>query len=481
MKDTIEMRHLYEHETDAYNLEGFKPQIVDDEYLKELGVTIEPSEETLQGLIRGSKLFMKRLEEHTVIPKSVLYLEDCDPETVETEIHNYTGRCPTLTFEVNPIKGCHVGCQYCLVTDGVHEQKLVAYENYHLYVRKLLEEMNGVQAPQQAPQPPKGGAAAQRNTPFRGQGGLTPPLGGLGADIKERNRLLQELAKAIAEAPEKKKEIEQKIVVLSRGKNWNHYYYFTPKTEALQEPTLYTGIAHRILREFIAHFKKYPNSNARLFIASKAGTKHLLVENEGETILDLFEQLKDKMQFNTSVSIMPKAFRDLLEPYAAPIEERLAAVKMCQERGIQANSALVQPIFVPYLTDEHIKEFFDMLHDAGIINYKPEFLTACMENLAQLGQWLGHFDKTMERDLYMDYISPKNADHRKQRGRTAPNRALSIENIQRLMKYTETIGMSTSICFWVRNQLQVPTSIIPIINRNGFQCLGYQSKLFKSE
>ena len=99
---------------------------------------------------------MKRLEEHTVIPKSVLYLEDCDPETVETEIHNYTGRCPTLTFEVNPIKGCHVGCQYCLVTDGVHEQKLVAYENYHLYVRKLLEEMNGVQAPQ----PPKGGVRA---------------------------------------------------------------------------------------------------------------------------------------------------------------------------------------------------------------------------------------------------------------------------------------------------------------------------------
>ena len=478
IKQPIEIRNLYEHETDAYNLEGFEPQIVDAEYLKQLGVTIEPSDETLQRLIRGSKLFMKRLEEHTVIPKSLLYLEDCDPDTVETEIHNYTGRCPTLTFEVNPIKGCHVGCQYCLVTDGVHEQKLVAYENYHLYVRKLLEEMNGQGS--ESHQACLNGRVAMDEGKANGacseQPNVVKP-----EDIKERSRLLKELANAIVESPEKKKDIERQIVALSRGKNWNHYYYFTPKTEALQEPTLYTGIAHRILREFIAHFKKYPNSNARLFIASKAGTKHLLVKNEGETILDLFEQLKDKMQFNTSVSIMPKAFRDLLEPYAAPIEERLAAVKMCQERGIQANSALVQPIFVPYLTDEHIKEFFDMLHDAGIVNYKPEFLTACMENLAQLGQWLGHFDKNMERDLYMDYISPKNADHRKQRGRTAPNRALSIENIQRLMKYTETLGMSTSICFWVRNQLKVPTSIIPIINRNGFQCLGYQSRLFKGE
>ena len=478
IKQPIEIRNLYEHETDAYNLEDFEPQIVDAEYLKQLGVTIEPSDETLQGLIRGSKLFMKRLEEHTVIPKSLLYLEDCDPDTVETEIHNYTGRCPTLTFEVNPIKGCHVGCQYCLVTDGVHEQKLVAYENYHLYVRKLLEEMNGQGS--ESHQACLNGRVAMDEGKANGacseQPNVVKP-----EDIKERSRLLKELANAIVESPEKKKDIERQIVALSRGKNWNHYYYFTPKTEALQEPTLYTGIAHRILREFIAHFKKYPNSNARLFIASKAGTKHLLVKNEGETILDLFEQLKDKMQFNTSVSIMPKAFRDLLEPYAAPIEERLAAVKMCQERGIQANSALVQPIFVPYLTDEHIKEFFDMLHDAGIVNYKPEFLTACMENLAQLGQWLGHFDKNMERNLYMDYISPKNADHRKQRGRTAPNRALSIENIQRLMKYTETIGMSTSICFWVRSQLKVPTSIIPIINRNGFQCLGYQSRLFKGE
>lgn len=452
MSQHIELKNLYSHTTDVYNLEGFTPQIVNAEYLKNLGVTIEPSQETLDGLIRGSKLFMKRIENNTVIPVSKLYLRKCVPEEIQTEIHNYTGRCPTLTFEINPVQGCNVGCQYCLVTDGVHEQQLVSYENYHEYVRYLLESMNG-----------------------------TPEREVTKEDIQQRAHLLKELADAIETAPEKKKEIEARIVELSHGKNWNHYYYFSPKTEALQEPTLQTGIAHNILREFIAHFKKYPNSNARLFIASKAGAKHLMVEHNGETILDLFEQLKDKMQFNTSVSIMPTEFRNLLEPYAAPIEERLKSVKLCQERGIQANSALVQPIFTPYLTEEHIKEFFDKQHDAGIVNYKPEFLTACMENLAMLGQWLGHFDKKMERDLYMDYIMPSNADHRKQRGRTAPNRALSTENIQRLMNYTQTIGMTTSICFWVRKMLDVKTSMIPIINNNGFQCLGYQSHLFKKE
>lgn len=452
MKKETTFNNFYSHDTDVYSMEGFIPRIVDREYLKELGVTTEPSEETMAGLIRGSRIFMERLKNRTVIPVSRLVLEEIDPDKVETEIHNYTGRCPTLTFEINPVKGCNVGCQYCLVTDGVHEQILTAFDNYHLYVRKLLKEMNGL------PLAP----ASQE-------------------DIQKKNQLLRDLAQAIETEPEKKKEIERKITEISRGKNWNHYYYFSPKTEALQEPTLKTGIAHRILKEFIAHFEEYPDSNARLFIASKAGADHLLCEYEGETILDLFEKLKDRMQFNTSVSIMPAQFRNILEPYAAPIEERLKAVRLCQERGIMANSALVQPIFTPYLTREHIKEFFDALHDVGIINYKPEFLTACMENLAMLGQWLGYYDKALEKKLYEDYLMPSNADHKKQRGRTAPDRALSIENIKKMMDYTKDLGMTTSICYWVRKQLQIDNSLIPVINANGFQCLGYQSGLFRQK
>ena len=444
--------NFYQHDTDVYSLEGFSPVIVDRAYLEKLGVTVCASEETYAKLEAGSRVFMERWKNHTVIPVQHLVLEDLVPEEVDTEIHNYTGRCPTLTFEINPVKGCNVGCQYCLVTDGVHEQQLTAYENYHLYVRYLLKEMNG-----------------------------TPTSEITAEDLRRKDRLLKELAQCIEKNPAGKKDIERQITEISRGKNWNHYYYFSPKTEALQEPTLRTGIAHRILKEFIRHYEEYPDSNARLFVASKAGARHLLCEYEGETILDLFCQLKDKMQYNVSVSIMPDSFRDILEPYAAPIEERLKAVQLCRERGISAEAALVQPIFTPYLTREHIQSFFDRLRAEGIINYKPEFLTACMENLAMLGQILGYFDKDLERALYEDYIMPENADHKKQRGRTAPDRALSIDNIRRMMDYTKQIGMSTSICYWVRKQLGIGNDLIPIINENGFQCLGYQSKLFKNQ
>ena len=398
---------FYSHSDKVYNLPGFEPRIVDAGYLRDLGVKVEPSEQTLLALERGSRIFIRRLKEKTLIPYPRFSLSDIDPSSVKTEIHNYTGRCPALTFEINPVLGCGVGCQYCLVTDGVHEQALTAFGNYHLYVRQLLESQNGPDSP-----------------------------------------------------------------------NANHYYYFSPKTEAFQEATLLSGIAHRILHEFIDHFERHPQSRARLFVASKAGALHLQHKWERESVLDLFERLKDRMQFNTSVSIMPDAFRDILEPYAAPLPERLAAVQLCRSRGIQSNSALVQPIFTPYLTDDRIKEFFDALHQADIINYKPEFLTACMENLAMLGQYLGWFSKDLERGLYEDYLSPSNSDHLKQRGRTAPDRALSVECIHRMREYTDTLGMSVSICYWVRKQLGISEEDIPLVNRNGFQCLGYQRHLF---
>ncbi|MBO7644257.1 MAG: hypothetical protein J6S62_04785 [Bacteroidales bacterium] len=398
---------LYSHASKVYGLPGFEPAVVDADYLKDLGVEVVPSAHTLEGLERGSSVFASRLAGRTLIPRTSFELSQIDPSAVKTEIHNYTGRCPALTYEINPVRGCGAGCLYCLVTDGVHEQSLVAYDNYHLYVRELLDRMNGPQSP-----------------------------------------------------------------------NQNHYYYFSPKTEAFQEATLYTGIAHRVLMEFISHFERFPESQARLFVASKAGIRHLEYKYDGVSVLDLFQQLKGRMQFNTSVSIMPDALRDLLEPYTAPLQDRLKAVLACRERGVQANSALVQPIFTPSLTPDGIKDFFDRLHDAGIINYKPEFLTACMENLAMLGQYLGYFDKSLERQLYSDYIGPANADHLKQRGRTAPDRALSVECIHRMREYTDTLGMSVSICYWVRKQLGITEQDIPLINRNGFQCLGYQSRLF---
>ena len=399
----MNLNPIYYHEPDVYNIPGFKANIVDRSYLKNLGIEVLPDDDTVEGLICGSELFIKRLADKTVIPSPTVKLAKVDLDT-ELEIHNYTERCPTLTYEVTPVEGCMVGCLYCLVTDGVHEKPMVAYDNYH----ELL------------------------------------------------------------------------IHFMETHKDDEHYYYFSAKTEAFHEATLQTGIAHNILRTFIEHYKKYPDSLARLFVASKSGIKHLMIKHEGESILDLFCKLRGKMQFNTSLSIMPVELRTILEPYSAPTDERMAAVRLCQENGILSNSALVQPIVPSFLTKERTEEFFKMLQDNNIINFKPEFMTVCMENLAWIGQILGNIDTNMERALYDFYLAPENKDHRKQRGRTAPDRVWSLDCIKEFMTDARRYGISTSICYWVRHELNISEEMIPIVNDNGFQCLGYQRKLFES-
>lgn len=267
--------------------------------------------------------------------------------------------------------------------------------------------------------------------------------------------------------------------VLEENRKEEHYFYYSAKTEAFQEPTLETGVAHEILRTFIRHYEKYPDSLARLFIASKAGIRHLEYVHDGDSVIGLFEQLKNKMQFNTSLSIMPAELRSLIEPYGAPIEERMQAVHLCQERGVLSNSALVQPIVPSFLTEERMRDFFVMLKVNGIVNFKPEFMTVCMENLAWMGQLLGHIDRDMERDLYEFYLAPENRDHKKQRGRTAPSRDWSLDAIRRFQNMGREYGISTSICYWVRSVLDISEAMIPVVNENGFQCLGYQRRLFE--
>lgn len=397
----MELTPIYDNQPDIYNLEGFVPRMMGPEDLNALGVSVTPDRATMELFTEGCRSFMARWEAHTAIPRSRTELGLIDLGS-DLEIHNYTSRCPTLTYEVSPVQGCQVGCLYCLVTDGVHEHILKAYENYD----RLLEP------------------------------------------------------------------------ILEKHRHEEHYYYYSAKTEALQEATLQTGIAHKILTTFIRHYETYPDSKARLFIASKAGIKHLMYARDGVRIIDLFEQLKGKMQFNTSLSIMPDPLRLLLEPFAAPVPERMAAVRACQERGILSDSALVQPIFPSYLSQEVMTEFFERLHGSGIVNFKPEFLTVSPANLAWIGQLLAHFDPDQARRLYDLYLAPENQDHRKQRQRTAPERDFCLEKFKEFQQKGRSYGISMSICYWVRKELNIDTDMIPIINENGYQCLGYQRKLF---
>ena len=78
-KETGTFENFYEHNTNIYSLEGFTPAIVDREYLAGLGIDVQASPVTYEGLERGSRVFMERLANHTVIPRQHLVLDEIVP------------------------------------------------------------------------------------------------------------------------------------------------------------------------------------------------------------------------------------------------------------------------------------------------------------------------------------------------------------------------------------------------------------------
>ena len=269
---------------------------------------------------------------------------------------------------------------------------------------------------------------------------------------------------------------------LERNRNRSIFYYFSPKTEAFSEPHLFNGLAHDIMRTFVRHYDKHPDSAVRVFIATKAGPRHLKVQHKGDTLLSLMGRIAPKIQLNGSIGIMPPYLRNVLEPNAAGMQERLEALMLCRELGLWAESVLCQPLILPYLTEENIDAYCAQLAAAGVRNIKPEFLTTEVRNLVVLAQYIHHFDPGLIGPFFRPYLEQSNQGHIKQRARMAPDRDVCIEKLAQIRKAAERHGITLSICNWVKRELGSVADWVRSVDQasaaNGYCCLGYQTHLF---
>lgn len=277
--------------------------------------------------------------------------------------------------------------------------------------------------------------------------------------------------------------VDKLALSLERNKDKKIFYYFSPKTEAFSETHLFNGMAHNIMRAFVKHFKKYPDSNIRIFIASKGGMDHFSVKHEGEDIFDIMEQIPDKIQINGSVGIMPQYLRDILEPNVASIDDRMNVLKEARRRGIWAESVLCQPLYLPYLNRENITMYMKTLADAGVRNIKPEFFTAEIRNLVLVAQYINYYDPEKIGEFFYPYLKEENLNHVKQRSRLAPDRHVCAEKLALIKDIANEYGINISICNWVKREVGGVAEWVKGIDKHsaerGYRCLGYQTNLFK--
>lgn len=399
----IKYSQLSASNLNPYSLPNFRPIIIDFGLIKEIGINTGVSAEALEDLTQGSLRFKRLLDLGQLTAPNTFNLSDAPEKPFE--VHNYTGKCPTNVFELNPAQGsCSISCMYCLVTDGDQVKPITVFENYPELVSKELENHKGQ----------------------------------------------------------------------------NHFFYYSPKTEAFAEPLLQTGIAHEVLRRFRQHYEMNPDSKARLFIATKAGPQHLEFRNRGESILDILSSIASKVQLNGSMGIMPNYLHRILEPNAPSLEKRIEAMQMCQQKGVYAYSVLSQPIIPNHLTEETADAYLSKLARAGIHNIKPEFLTTNMQNIAIFTQYINHFDPKSVKPFLELYISKENSDHIKQRCRTAPDRNFCYDKLLMIDRIAKKYDISVSLCNWVKHETGADqTHIEDRAKKKGFRCLGYQEEMFK--
>jgi DNA repair photolyase len=266
--------------------------------------------------------------------------------------------------------------------------------------------------------------------------------------------------------------------ILEQKRNENTFFYFSPKSEALQEATLKTGAAHKIIKTFIEHYTKFPDSKVRLFIASKAGVDQINYKYKGDSILYLMSLISGKVQFNTSLALMPEDIRIRIELNTPTIDERLEAVCLLQENGILAESVLMQPIITTYCNEISVFNFMTTIHKSGLQNIKPEFLTTTKENIIKVGEIIGSVNKTEQDAFYHDYFSLVNQSHIKHNDRLAPERDICKEKLELISTIAESMDISISICNWVRKELSINSNIIKYRNERNYECLGYKTTLF---
>jgi DNA repair photolyase len=268
---------------------------------------------------------------------------------------------------------------------------------------------------------------------------------------------------------------------LARNSSESLFYYFSPKSEAFSEPHLFSGLAHEILRTFITHYDRFPDSKVRLFVATKAGCRHLEVRHNGASIFDLISRFPSKVQINSSIGIMPLYLRSLLEPHAAGVTERLELLVRLQQMGVWADSVLCQPLFLPYINEEGVAESLSQFALAGVKNIKPEFFTAEIRNIVLVAQYIHHFDPQKTGSFFYPYLMESNLRHLKQRSRLAPNRAACVEKLEIIHNIAKQFGVSLSICNWVKRELggvaEWVRSIDTASAARGYRCLGYQTSL----
>lgn len=239
----------------------------------------------------------------------------------------------------------------------------------------------------------------------------------------------------------------------------NPVYYFSPKTDVFQTALVETKITQQILEVLV-----------------QKGAKYILVTKgrlPGPEILDLLARSGNAARVLVSCGMKNQKHADVLEPFAAPVEERYRFAEMCVRTGIPA-MGVIEPI-LPLKNIEFVADILKRFVDLGIDHFAVDFARISFACLDKLIEKLPELQEL--RDIYGDPGAIRQdfgtgPYKREAVPRYAPSNDYLTEKFNLIDGYANNIGATISIC----NYFKIP-GINTRAYQRGFLCFGIHDKV----
>jgi DNA repair photolyase len=249
-----------------------------------------------------------------------------------------------------------------------------------------------------------------------------------------------------------------KTVRAHQAEGVNPVYYFSPKTDIFQPALVETGVTRNILEVLV-------RNQARYILVTKG-------KLPGPEILDLLVQSGGAGRVLVSYGMKNQAHADVLEPFAATLEERFDLAANCTRNGIPA-MGVIEPI-LPLRDLSFVEDIIRKFVSIGIDHFAIDFARislACLDKLIAKLPELAELNEVYRSPEAISQDFGTGPYKRETVERFAPSQAFHARNFTLIDEYARKQGATVSICNYFR---------VPGINtrayERGFLCFGIYDK-----
>jgi DNA repair photolyase len=236
-------------------------------------------------------------------------------------------------------------------------------------------------------------------------------------------------------------------------------FNFTPKSDAFGPSLIDSGLTEKILDVFAANACSF-------YIITKAGMPP-------EHIRKRLVEAKDLGQVIISAGLPDEKYRQVLEPDAPNMQERMDFARFCIENGIEC-SGIAAP-FLPLGSEDYRRELIDRYSGAGISHVSVQLLklsACCLERLCAQVPEMAEMLSLMYSNNGNQAVAWRLPGGKDVERKYAPTGIIK-EELYSLRGFAAGKGITLSICKDVANIIEDP-SFNEEAMKKGITCVGFK-------